>query len=218
MIFINPYVNAGGGGYSFEQALRFDGTNDFCNMPIANNASKFTVSFWVRLNSSLVNQPILSNTASNGVVAMFTNSTTFIFNVGEASAFTIPTTSLFTWYNLVITYDRPNLRLYLNGVQSTTGEQSKGTINLSLLNMLGRQGTLARYINGDLDDLVIWEGITASQTDVTDIYNGGLGVDPTTVISSPNRRYKFNGNANDDGSDADDVTLNNFIANPYVAH
>jgi hypothetical protein len=124
------------------------------------------------------------------------------------------------WYHLVIqdqNFSPFGLSLFLNGVESSTG-RIIGAQSFNLVDQLGKiQASSSRY-NGVMDDLVVWNNIAATQTQITDLYNGGAGVDPTTIIPSPNRWYKFNNNGNDDGSDGANLTLNNFIPDPYVPH
>ena len=210
---LNPYRNSNS-KYDFGKALSFDGVDDFANITPLTDSS-FTISFWVKFKNiaDRGHSPVMGSLNVSGNVMGFFNNYRLDFNIGSSGRFTIPTISVNNWYHFMLTHNTNSSRVFINGVESLSGTIT-GTQELSRLDLLGRQASI-RYANIDLDDLVIKKGYVGTPQDAIDLYNG---VDPSTILTNPDRWYKFNGNGNDSGTDASNLTLNNFIADPYVAH
>jgi hypothetical protein len=207
------------GGFNFAPALEFDGVDDFCNMPnlgfINSGNGDYTISIWFKtdnFNGTLIG----SSTDFRGL--RFISSTSIQLHFGSSRIFTVPEMSTDVWYHLLIENRNTapfGTSLYLNGVESSTG-RLVGTQTYSLADQLGQIQAGSSIFNGAIYEIVVWNNISLSQTQITDLYNDRLYIDPTTIIPSPNRWYKFNNNGNDDGSDGANLTLNNFIADPYI--
>ena len=95
--------------------------------------------------------------------------------------FTVPLMSTGIWYHLVMTRDNGTLRLYLNGVESTTGPLSNGDPHI--VNTIGTYGAnpipSLRYY-GKLDEIATWDR-TLTPTEITTIYNQGVPFSPYTI-------------------------------------
>ena len=87
----------------------------------------------------------------------------------------------------------------------------------------GRRGnSVSLILNGTIDDWFVSEE-TVTLTEVQDIYNGGAGNNPTTVISGTPKQYiNFNQSSPDSTATAQngsDMALNNFDTSTcWVAH
>mgnify|MGYP005625217041 FL=1 len=85
------------------------------------------------------------------------------------------------WYHVVLTFDNPNLVLYVNGDEKDTNSNSDySTINQNSEFSIGRRydtGTL--YYNGRIDDVSFWNtGLSANA--VAALYNSGSGLSAST--------------------------------------
>ena len=205
----------GGGGYNFEQALRFDATNDFCNTNQTISYDTFTIGCWFKCNAINKNQTFIGNEniaffklGTNNKIQFRTSTISLIFN--------IPSIAINTWNHIAATRDsNNNVKVYFNGIESTTGSLSE-TASLSY-NIIGGfliSGNISQVFNGDLDDVII----TNSFSSASQIAEIALGKDPLTIIPTLEQLYRFNNNGDNDGTLGGSLTLNNFIANPYVAH
>jgi hypothetical protein len=68
-----------------------------------------------------------------------------------------------------------------------------------------------------MDEFAILKGTGATATNVTDLYNGGVGADFETVMGSSDIYHKLDGTGTDTTSldssgNGNDLTLNNFPA------
>lgn len=209
------------GGYNFEQALEFDGVDDYVVLPSTFSSTQMTFSFWFKIDTFASINCVIGNSIEIAQYVRFDNSTTINVRAngsGGNATFNFPALSTGVWYNCFFSTDGLNGRLFINGVESTSGTVS--TSNRTFIyNSLGAQAISASFFNGVLDDVLLYNVVSADPlADASAIYNAGSGVDPLTVIPSALQLYRFNNNANNDGSLGGSATLNNFIADPYVTH
>ena len=226
MFGINFGNNASSGSTVFEfgNALSFDGVNDYLSFTSLIQTTKFTLSYWFnQVNTNSVQSHFGKSADNNEFIGTLNNTVIRYLMAGGQLDFTVPTMSNNTWYNVVITRDSSNdLRLYLNGVESSAGAINR--VAPLDIDQAGRYGSGAVQFNGKLDQIVVWNNVTATSSNAVSIYNAGSGVDPTTVIPSPNRLYNLNesgstATANDEGFDNKDASLNNFtLPGAWVTH
>ena len=205
--------NGGGGG--FGKALAFDGVEDYCDLPSAASGSVLTISVWFKLNA-LGLQTILGG---NDVIDYFrfTDNTTIDIRGSKNLRFAVPATSINTWHHVLCVVQSNSGRLFINGVESSSGTVINAVLNLDF-NTVGWNSQL-NYFDGQLDNLLITNTASSTpQAQATALYNGGLWVDPLTVIPTAQQLYRFNGNGNNDGTLGGALTLINFAADPYVDH
>lgn len=105
----------------------------------------------------------------------------FMRNKGGVAADTITVnTSLNagTWYHVVGTYNGTTLTLYLNNVlQGTTAASGNGTsgiFNEIGVGIIPNGGTPSSFLSGLVDEAGIWSK-ALSTTEISDLYNGGVG-------------------------------------------
>jgi hypothetical protein len=224
-IFAN--VSSTGGGstppFAFGNALQFDGVNDFVTQSSAVVlSSDFTISVWFKFNT-ITDTMLFSRITGGTDYIRISTPTNVILNIGGGFSYTVPTLIISTWYNLTISRISGDTRVYLNGVESSTGARNLPTaIQLQAIGYYAP--TSALYFNGVLDEIGILSGTGATPTNATDLYNGGAGADFTTVMGSSTLHYKLNESgtattAVDSSGNGNDGTLNNFPASGmWVAH
>jgi hypothetical protein len=107
------------------------------------------------------------------------NTTTILVQSDTAvtvQSFTIPTISINTWYHYTVTRDSGNItRVYLNGIQSSSGGKSiAGTFTSNAIGRYGDgAGPNAPYQwQGELDDVRVYNR-ALSADEIKRLYNGG---------------------------------------------
>ncbi len=212
------FIPAGGGGaYDFQDCLQFDGIDDYCDMPTAMTSTSFSFSCWFNTDSTS-NKVIVGSSTNTTAFIRINNSTTIDVRYTTVRyAFTVPTISTGSWYHLLVASNGSQTRVYLNGVESTTGALSTSAVGISFDRISGR-GFGDQFYDGLLDDFLFETSYGSPATESTALYNGGAGVDPLTVYAGAEDLFRFNGNGNNDGSNGGSLTLNNFPASPYTPH
>lgn len=171
----------------------FNGTDDVASLGATVGdigTSDLSYSLWVYLdNLPSANKGILGN--YNGVSTFWylrTNSSNMLsanFNADDDPQYTTETNgalSADTWYHVVVTLDRDaNQTIYLNGVKQTDEDdissESAVAINNNADFNIGNIGdsTATFFIAAKIDEVAIWVGRVLSQSDVTELYNAGVG-------------------------------------------
>jgi hypothetical protein len=168
------WVISGGKG-----ALDFDAVDDRVVVRSLSLAGVFSVSMWCNRRSQGVfaERIVFGNSASaNTYVADITNTTVITSSdaPGTARTFSGFSFSNNVWFHLLVARSANNgVRVYVDGRESTSGEQSvAGTYTL---NQIGAYSTDARfYWDGRLDDIRIYNrALTA--TEVRQLYQIGRG-------------------------------------------
>jgi len=144
------------------------------------------ISLWVKPND--LDGILLGNTANANVYIRLTNSTTIGVQsaLGTLVNYTVPTMSTGTWYNIIIRFvGSNNVKVYLNGVESSSGSQAQSTV--FVLDQIGRYWNgSAPTVNydGKISEINIFVD-PISDADVAALY---AGTDLTTQII----RWKLN--------------------------
>lgn len=140
-----------------------------------------SISMWWRQSTVGFGYPFNISGGSFGDVQMGLNSSTQLFyafggTAGAHGQHNVTFTSLAnTWYNVVITHNAGTDKLYVNGslVSTDTGVTLTGTGSSGIGIGAGTDGGNA--FTGDVDEVGIWTR-ELSLTDVTQLYNGGVGL------------------------------------------
>jgi|GEM_PF-5695085 len=204
-------------GYSFQQALPFNGIDQFVSLPFALTSSVQTISAWVKFNNFVGNPTILggNNLTDFFRYQDFAQRLQVRSGAGNNNNFSVPALISNTWYHVLYADNGSQGRLFLNGVESSSGAQSTGSAYD--WSTIGTQIGL-NFLDGVLDDVLLTNTYGNPVTESAAIYNGGAGADPLSVIPTAQQLYRFNNNTNNDGSLGGAATLNNFPPNPYLPH
>lgn len=218
---LSPLGSGGATPFEFENALRFDGVNDTVDITATRITGDGTLSFWFKRNNLTQEAFFGSNSNPNGnYVGYLDGSTTLRFLNNSFNDFTLPAISTGIWYNItIVTEASVGMRVYLNGVESSTGLQGYLSYNIGFIGAY--RGNLF-FFDGDFDQMTFWSGVYATPSQVVDLYNSGNGNFSASVIPNPTRLYRFNSTtgavAVDDGSSPQDGTLLNFTGAYWVPH
>lgn len=214
-----------GGGYTFGNALEFDGVDDLVTFGGTTTSSSWSLSYWFKYDGTQGGIPFGQTGNSNylGYMPLPFPSTIYV-RLGGTNIFDFPTNhNDDVWYHILITKDAShNMKCYRNGVESTTGTLTSATVNFTLNRLGQRTGTLP--YKGQLDEVCYKEGYVGTSTDATDLYNGGAGVDSSTILTSPTVFFKLNESgtdttAIDSSGNGNDGTLTNFtLPGAWVTH
>ena len=221
--------SGGVAGYDFGNALEFDGTNDglievnSANRPNILANTEFTMSVWLNSQTSLSNGQFWLTDRQNKDYWFFYPTQVFLRLNGSSSSQNVWSCSYTTyngqWAHYMLTRDSSSvLNLYQNGVLQSKTTSYDNSSNFEIKTIAHRYSN-GKFYRGKMDDFVVQSGYCASAQDALDLYNGGAGADPSTILTSPLCWWKFNETtglvASDSGSNGHDMTLINFLNNPY---
>ncbi|MEP4983775.1 MAG: LamG-like jellyroll fold domain-containing protein [Cyclobacteriaceae bacterium] len=186
-------------------AFDFDGSNDYVNIPDADELSfgngstdsPFSVEAWAKFDNvtskSIVSKRTGSNewhmTLSGGgrlSVALVDNSSSgFLF--GENNTFTFVTDQ---WYHLAFSYDgsatAAGIRLYVDGVEIPNSPSSSGTYtameNTSSPVQIGAINTSTNLMDGQIDEVRIWN-VARTESDLIANMNNELTGNEANLVA-----------------------------------
>jgi hypothetical protein len=153
-----PTFSSGNGG-----SIVFDGVDDYVNATSSLYVDNFTLNAWVYKTTSGIQTIIAKGNASfqlNFYLRIAGNSG-FFGTSGGFTEISVADLTLNTWNNTVLTYDKNNLKYFLNGVFINQISATNTPILSSSNTIIGRLGDF----NGQY-----WTGRIAS----TSIYNRAL--------------------------------------------
>lgn len=179
-----PTFNSGNGG-----SIVFDGTNNFANLGTSSElkfTKNFTISLWLKLNSTSNGQTIISNNEAGGfgIIYKFASSTKietwyYINGSYRYAGEDAINYNLNTWYNVITTYDGVDVKYYRDGLikQTTNAVGSVTTTNEPLI--LGANpnsgGTIFQdFFNGSISQVLLYNK-TLSASEVLQNYNATKG-------------------------------------------
>ena len=186
----------------------FDGVNDhidFGNNHNFNNATAFSLSFWIKANNFSAQRALWTKTSDDSNVfgwGLYHNNAGKLFLQARASAqlrsFTFNTVmTAGSWYHVTMTYSGSQningITCYINSVAENT--PSSGGLSNTLLNTstskLGSRGSGFKY-SGHMTEVSFWDK-QLSASEVVTIYNSGTPSDLSLVSFNSNliNHYKL---------------------------
>lgn len=198
----NNVVDMGAYEYiPYGTSLNFDGFDDIVNCGNANslNINIGTWEAWVKTSSLDTTQQIIvkqldgsSNISQyesyySAITHKFIGSISVGTSIYSVSSTTSPIVN--KWYNIAISYDGYNLRIYINGVLENTNSTAIGNISVGTgLLTIGRLGYSINHAwKGNIDELRIW-GRSLSQCEIQDNMNNEINFHDSSLIIN----YHFN--------------------------
>jgi len=179
--------NAAGGDIVRDEALDFDGANDYVNLPtsVFPLGATGTIEQWVYVSNTGSNMLLYTgdNTSpsANGWgdaatmlechTALSNSKVNFTYQDGAGATGSFKLTSLTalplgTWHHYAITWDVNGMAyLYVDGILEVSGDMSTTTFagRTPTFTYLGRPGANTRYSTGPQDELRIWTTIRTAQ-------------------------------------------------------
>ena len=171
-----------------EQAKSFDGTDDYIELPDFGfgNTSSFSISSWVLLNNITSTQGVIGRyDGSNKILDLNWNDSRSVwrYQAGDVAANRViaegGTAAIGTWTHLVISYDPngPTLKIYQNGTQVASETGTVDDFSTTTGPWVGARSDGYAYLDGDIDDVRVYDRVLIS-SEVYDLYRWGtLGVD-----------------------------------------
>lgn len=179
-------------------SITLDGTDDYVAIPSMPTGSEFTFSIWFN-GDTLANEPLFGAAGANYIRVL--NSTTITVRLINDNDFTVPAMSTGTWYHIAVTHDASNnTRVYVDGVESTTGAVSD-VGGASACVRIGSYQSV--YGDGKYDDARVYpEALSAAQ--VAELTAGGnptaastpdlyLTFDESNTVTVPGQALSFPG-------------------------
>ena len=175
------------GGVTIEDgAMKFDGSTGYVDTgKVYDFTNKsYTISTWVKLDRTDTDMTLISDRHSSGSWGIALKLTSGKFNYAHigSSASIINSDispSIDTWYNIIISSEwdgtNYNIKMYVNdnveGSSTTSVYNYQGTRPMRI----GIQGfsSTTQYLNGSLDNVLIFENRALSPSEITTIYNAG---------------------------------------------
>jgi len=173
-------------GQAQNNALSFDGTNDFVSLPsVATNLNSFTIETWINPTAipssgyiAILNTNSWDATNGCSVHLQFENGNVVLSVYSLSTDYPCMKTKLTanSWQHIAVTYDKTNslICFYLNGVLDNSISKTFPVAKIDAAE-LGAWNT-SRYFNGQLDEVRIWN-VARSASDIVNNMN--------TSISNP---------------------------------
>lgn len=215
-----------GGVYDFENALQFDGVNDYVNFTEQTYASTvFSASFWINYTTGNNNRIIFGSDSNSNRYFRLDNATQFSMRTrsagGSIDTFTVPTISIGQWYHVALSLDNGTNLLWLDGNQYSSNNSVNYANETIAVGRIGGRSDTTQMTHAVIDDFII-QSTVLDQTEVDFIYNSGAGNPPTTAFPSSDVYYKFNESsgtsAADSSGNGNTGTLNNFTGIYFIPH
>lgn len=203
----------------------FDGSGDEINASFIPLPSAYTVSYWVKYNTTnfqyhLWNGNNSGTNANTSFMFSTQSSNLLLFRGGNGSTyFTLWGSNVAPniWYHIVGVNTGSSCYLYINGVASSPVAAVTPLYNSGTEFTIGADGSGSYDFNGLIDEVSVWNR-ALTQSEITDIYNSGTpkvypysgtygynldgnykgSTIPTLYQTNCEAIYRFEGNANDE--------------------
>ncbi len=225
-------------GYSFD----FDGTADYVDIPVnvfETVGNEFSYVCWIKpenLSTSAYYYSILSLGGSSSTdkgAFLRVNKSYIYLGISDGSTlstkYTTESINDNTWYQIVVTVSQTKLTIYVNGMKDaeinltfsnpfTTSSQTKHTIGQA-------PSTSYRNFKGCIDNVMVFKKVL-TQTEISELYNNGFGVDNLdyaqqliqSLKSDCVAFWKLDDKATDNCTVLDSMGSYNGTANQYTAN
>lgn len=216
-----------GSSFSNTQSVNLDGVDDVIIGATSGNIiqGNKTVSWWMKLDNYARNEMVLSistgSAADHFSVRHLTSGSIAVGARGAAVHGIAANTSLYdvttleNWTHILVTKRTRYIeKIFINGVDVTGNNVTvnAGTDNQIKIGQIGNIGYYGGLLQGNIDELAVFDGKLDSSEQVASIYNNGVPNDLTDL--NPLLWYRFEGTgttATDSGSGGNNGTLTNGV-------
>lgn len=163
--------------FDFNNALRFDGSNDRCTFTETNFGQVQSYEFWIKFDSIAETKVLISRTTSASRYISVANSTGVITFASQTAANAVsPSTSILdgSWHHVAITRNSRVVRFYLDG-SNIGGDKNLNSDADQILNVAGSYQGASNFFDGVIDEFRIYGNYVLSDAEVLAQYNSGNG-------------------------------------------
>lgn len=209
-----------GGAYNFDAVTDYLGVSSTTHN--LSSSDPYTISVWVKPNNTS-NKTVLNlgTDGSSGSYMGFLNvgagqtveyAMRQNFNGDWLGVTSVATVSSSTWSHVVITNDRTNLRIYINGALSNTQALGSYGTYTAVFNLFVGKNLWGDYFNGGIDDLQFYKR-ALSTGEIQSLYNGQTTEYNATFSSLATGTYTYRGYAQTASGTVTDTGLRTLYVN-----
>jgi len=198
--FVAP-TSAGIGTVDNVYSMEFDGVDDVIKIPTLTTTANYTISFWAKLDSSTITSAyILAQHHPTSTNQLYFNNSETLYFKGDGTTATIQVDGTngvpFSmddgqWHHYAFTKTGTTLTWWFDGVNPDTPSGTVGAGGF-VIDWIGNSWAAAHYINGNLDELAIWNSDQSAE--ILNIYNAtsaGKTADLSTLDTPPVAWYRM---------------------------
>jgi Concanavalin A-like lectin/glucanases superfamily/Bacterial Ig domain/RTX calcium-binding nonapeptide repeat (4 copies)/Bacterial cadherin-like domain len=174
------------------QAFRFDGTGDYVSLPgTFGGGSEFTVAAWVKTSATSSDfQAIFSSTVQDLVhLQLFSSGNIAVYAPTFIPLPIVSQTPTGVYRHIALSLQSGNSRLYVDGALFGTSSATFGTVSSSSSMRIGSGELGARFFNGDIDELALFDQ-ALDNNQVLALRDAGLAGQSLVVGSNVNVTVK----------------------------
>jgi hypothetical protein len=189
---INPYrfAGGGGGGFSNDYSVEFDGVDQYCDLGFSTPAvTAFTWMGWIKTTDTqgcLVGEIGAAGLSTRTRGGISWTGSTWYFTMGNNVSYSYDNTSFSAsaildgnWHHVAQVIDGYEFTMYVDGAEDCTwtSSVSAGTAGTDTLT-IGEWGGYYYPVDGKIDEVAFFTSALDS-LDIEDIYNSGTPTDLT---------------------------------------
>ncbi len=165
----------------YGDALMFDGSNDYVNIPDNDKLDPYeiTIETWVFISTQPTNNgDVVAKGANSGYRFRINSNNRRIFFFDRGSTNSLQSTSaipLNNWTHIAVVGSDSGLRIYINGELDASNTVAYGHPNTGSSLKIGAEPNFGAYFNGKIDEVSIYNEALSAQ----EIRNHYLGSTPT---------------------------------------
>lgn len=165
-------------------ALSFDGSGDYVHVQDDDTLdfhNAISIVAWIKVNGWNTTAPLDRQAdvivRKNGAYILYryrSNLDFYLYGPNHRLSYPILNISLGTWYHVVATYDRENMKMYIDGLEVSSEPQTANiSITTSNLAIGAKSDGIGKYFNGIMDDIQLFDR-ALSAGEIREFYESGL--------------------------------------------
>jgi hypothetical protein len=238
-MFTFPFTLHSSAGFKNNYSTSFNGVDENinCSPESSPEVDELSVFVWVKLPNNTSTRTVMANFHSGIGQRAWSLSVVASGNIrlrmsenGTSNAKSLDTTGENVenngWHLIGFTFNSTDqAKIWVDGIEASYigTDNNMTSIHTSLTNLY--IGSLSNGIEdflGNIDEATMWGGVTLTQTEITNLYNGGVPTDPTKLSTSATLEHYWRMGDGDssttifDNIGSNDGTLINMDASNYV--